>query len=210
MVLDTPHYGAGSTTYDIFSFNQPIVTLPGRFNIGRYTLACYRKMGLPDLIADSPEHYVELAVRVATDEDFRHDVRARIAERSDVLFDDREAVAEHVRFLREAVRRLTPYFADRRNRFQHPCSGPSRPGSHREGRGQRIRRPPRAMGATATPRDEEGRDRKAREPAIGNAKVRSAGKRSRAPGSWPLSLRHSPASGEDHAQLGRPLRGQLT
>ena len=108
MVLDTPHYGAGSTTYDIFSFNQPLVTLPGRFNIGRYTLACYRKMGIPDLIADSPEHYVALAVRVATDEDFRHDIRARLAERSDVLFDDREAVAEHVRFFREVVARTEP------------------------------------------------------------------------------------------------------
>jgi protein O-GlcNAc transferase len=104
VVLDTPHYGAGSTNYDIFSFNQPLVTLPGRFNIGRYTLACYRRMGLTDLIAESPDHYVQLAVRVGTDPDFRQFVTARIGERSVALFDDRAAVDEHVRFFAEAVR----------------------------------------------------------------------------------------------------------
>ena len=60
-------------------------------------------MGVPDLIAESPEQYVSLAVRVATDADFRHHVTTRIAERSAVLFDDQEAVAEHVRFFRDAV-----------------------------------------------------------------------------------------------------------
>jgi predicted O-linked N-acetylglucosamine transferase (SPINDLY family) len=103
VILDTPHYGAGSTTYDIFSVNQPLVTLPGRYNVGRYTLACYRRMGIADLIADSPQHYVQLAVRVATDRDFRQDVKTRIAERTDMLFDDEQAVAEHVRLFREAL-----------------------------------------------------------------------------------------------------------
>ena len=62
-------------------------------------------MGVPDLIAESPPQYVSLAVRAATDEDFRAHIKARIAERSDMLFDDAKAVAEHVRFFREAVAR---------------------------------------------------------------------------------------------------------
>jgi protein O-GlcNAc transferase len=105
VVLDTPHYGAGSTVYDIFSFNLPLVTLPGRFNIGRYTLACYRKMGLAELIADSPEQYVQLAVRVATDPDYRDVVTAHIAERSGIVFDDQAAVDAHVRFFCDVTER---------------------------------------------------------------------------------------------------------
>jgi protein O-GlcNAc transferase len=104
VVLDALPFGAGTTAYDVFSLEQPLVTLPGEYNVGRYTLACYRRMGLPDLIAESPDQYVQLAVRVGTDREFRQFVRMRIAERSEVLFDDQVAVDEHVRFFSEAVR----------------------------------------------------------------------------------------------------------
>jgi hypothetical protein len=67
------------------------------------TLACYRRMGLTDLIAESSDEYVQLAVRVGTDRNFRRFVTSRIAERSDVLFDDQAAVDEHVRFFAEMV-----------------------------------------------------------------------------------------------------------
>ena len=80
-----------------------MVTLPGRFNIGRYTLACYRRMGLTDLIAKSPDEYVQLAVRVGTDPDFRQFVTSRIADRSDVLLNDQTTVDEHMRFFAEAT-----------------------------------------------------------------------------------------------------------
>jgi protein O-GlcNAc transferase len=98
VILDTLPFGAGSTAYDIFSLNQPIVTLPGRFNVGRYTLACYRKMGIGELIADTPEEYVRLAVNVAIRGDYRQSLRAKIASRSPELFEDPTAVDEHAQF----------------------------------------------------------------------------------------------------------------
>jgi predicted O-linked N-acetylglucosamine transferase (SPINDLY family) len=51
VVLDTLPFGAGTTAYDVLSLNQLLVTLPGQFNVGRLTQACYRQMGLSDLIA---------------------------------------------------------------------------------------------------------------------------------------------------------------
>ena len=95
VLLDPPHYGGGLTAFDGFSLNKPIITLPGRFVRGRYTFGGYQLMGIDDCIADSTESYVEIAVRLGTDADFRHDVERRIAAASDVLFDDRRAVAEH-------------------------------------------------------------------------------------------------------------------
>jgi protein O-GlcNAc transferase len=103
VILDTPHYGAGSSCYDIFSFNLPVVTLPGELIIGRITHACYRKTGVTDLIAASAEDYVSKAVQVATDGDYRHYMTQRIAEHSDVLFNDLEAVREHERFFEEVL-----------------------------------------------------------------------------------------------------------
>jgi len=102
-VLDPPHYGSGGTAYDILGMGLPLVTLPGDRHIARYALGCYRKMGVTDLVAESPEHYAELAVRVATDGDYRADVTGRIEAASLVLFEDMEAVREHERFFEQAV-----------------------------------------------------------------------------------------------------------
>jgi predicted O-linked N-acetylglucosamine transferase (SPINDLY family) len=104
VILDPPHYGAGSSCYDLFSFNLPVVTLPGELIVGRITQACYRKMGLEDLVVHSAEDYVSKAVLVATDHDYRQFVTSRIANNSDVLFNDLEAVREHERFFDEALK----------------------------------------------------------------------------------------------------------
>ena len=103
VVLDPLHYGAGSTCYDLFSYNLPVVTLPGESIIGRMTQACYRKMGVCDLIVDSPRKYVEKAVQVATDRDYRQHIVEKITKASDVLFNDMEVVREHERFFEEAT-----------------------------------------------------------------------------------------------------------
>ena len=88
VILDPPHYGAGSSCYDLFSFNLPVVTMPGKQIVGRITRACYRKMGVTDLIVTSPAEYVSKAVQVATDGEYRKYVTDRIAQASDVLFND--------------------------------------------------------------------------------------------------------------------------
>ncbi len=103
VILDPPHYGANSSCYDIFSYNLPLVTMPGKLFVGRVTQAFYRKMGVEDLIVHSPAEYVSKAVQVATDRDHRQYVTERIARASDVLFNDLESVREHERFFDEAL-----------------------------------------------------------------------------------------------------------
>ena len=103
VVLDTPHYGAGGTAYDILGLGLPLVTLPGARHVARYALGCYRKMGVLDLVAESPAHYVDLAARLAVDREFRAEVAARIEEASQILFEDHEAVRAHERFFGQAA-----------------------------------------------------------------------------------------------------------
>ncbi len=105
-VLDPLNFGAGSSCYDIFSFNLPLVTLPTDLMPGRMALGFYRKMQFEELVASTPEDYVSKAVQVATDRAYRRHVTERIAERSDVLFNDLEAVREHERFFEEALAHL--------------------------------------------------------------------------------------------------------
>ena len=98
VVLDPPHFGAGSSAYDLFSFNRPVVTMAGELIVGRVAAGFYKRLGLDDLIAAGPEQYVSSAVRLGTDSDYRHAVEQRIAAASDVLFDDTSVVAKHERF----------------------------------------------------------------------------------------------------------------
>ena len=103
VILDTRPYGAGSTCYDIFSFNLPVVTWPGELIVGRMTQACYRKMAVDDLIVHSAEDYVSKALQVTRDVAYRKYVTECIAQASHVLFNDIEAVREHERFFEEVI-----------------------------------------------------------------------------------------------------------
>jgi predicted O-linked N-acetylglucosamine transferase (SPINDLY family) len=77
--------------------------MPGKLFVGRVTQAFYRKMGIEDLVVHSTKEYVSKAVQVATDREYRRYVTGRIAARSDVVFNDLEAVREHERFFEETL-----------------------------------------------------------------------------------------------------------
>jgi predicted O-linked N-acetylglucosamine transferase (SPINDLY family) len=103
ILLDTWPFGGGNTSYQGFAAGVPIVTLPGRFLRGRGTLALYRHMEISDCIADSPEQYADIAVRLGTEPDFRSRISALIRERCHVLFDDERVGRDLARFLEEVT-----------------------------------------------------------------------------------------------------------
>ncbi len=103
VLLDPLHFAGGNSTYDGLSLNKPIVTLPFDFARGRYTLACYKKMGMDDCVASTSQEYVEMAVALGTDPALRSRVEAKIRETSGAIFEDAGAVNEHVRIFSELV-----------------------------------------------------------------------------------------------------------
>lgn len=92
--LDTFHFGGGYTSLEALGLGRAVVTLPGAFARGRITAAFYARMGIPDLVARTWEEYVNLALRLGREPDFREELEARIEARSEVLFDDAAAVEE--------------------------------------------------------------------------------------------------------------------
>lgn len=110
VMLDPFYFGGGTTSYEALAMGLPVVTWPGERLHGRITLAYYRKMQILDCIAYNPENYVELAVRLATDDNLRLLVRQRIQERVAVLFDHRaSAEALFDCLLTLAQSKMTPY-----------------------------------------------------------------------------------------------------
>ncbi len=67
VVLDTTHYGAGTTAMHALALGSPLVSLPGEFNRGRVAHALLGKLGISETVATSPADYVERAVRIAQD-----------------------------------------------------------------------------------------------------------------------------------------------
>ena len=104
VVLDPFHFGGGNTTYEAFAAGTPIVSLPSGYMRGRVTLGCYKKMDILDCIAADADEYVEIAVRLGTDPQYREQIRRKILSASDALFENRDAVIELEEFFTRAVR----------------------------------------------------------------------------------------------------------
>jgi predicted O-linked N-acetylglucosamine transferase (SPINDLY family) len=106
VMLDTVHFNGMNTSLEAFAVGTPVVTLPGAFQRGRHTQAMYRRMGLEDLVARDANGYVEMAINLANNADYRAQVSGRIAERSPVLYEDAQVVREFERFFEAAIQSL--------------------------------------------------------------------------------------------------------
>jgi predicted O-linked N-acetylglucosamine transferase (SPINDLY family) len=97
MIIDSPVYAGGLTSFDAFSFGVPEVTLSGSLHIQNFATGIYRRMGLDDLSCQTIEQYIDLAVQLGTEPDYRREVEYRILERSHLIFEDADTVSEHER-----------------------------------------------------------------------------------------------------------------
>jgi len=102
VILDPFHFGGCNSSCDALSLAAPVVTLPGAQLPGRFTLGLYNEIGVDACIARSAEEYVDIALRLGCDPDYRKSVSERIAARSGQLFDRPDAGLA----LGEAVRRI--------------------------------------------------------------------------------------------------------
>ena len=98
VVLDSFPFGAGTTAFIAFAAGTPVVTWPHAFMRGRTVAACYGEMGICDCVAGSLDEYVDIAVRLGTDPDFRRGVKERILESNGVLYDNPAGVEHMARF----------------------------------------------------------------------------------------------------------------
>ena len=67
IALDPHPYGGGTTSCDALWMGVPIVTLAGRTAVSRAGVSILSNLGLPEMIARTPEQYVELAAALARD-----------------------------------------------------------------------------------------------------------------------------------------------
>jgi CRISPR-associated protein Csy1 len=78
VMLDTPHWSGGRTSFDVMACGLAVVTLPGSFSRGRQTSGMLRLAGLDELIARDVDDYVERAVRIGSDRELRERLRSAL------------------------------------------------------------------------------------------------------------------------------------
>jgi protein O-GlcNAc transferase len=83
IALDPFPYNGTTTTCEALWMGVPVITLAGTTHAGRVGVSLLTQVGLPELVAASPEHYVSLALELAHDlsrlQGLRHGLRERLA-----------------------------------------------------------------------------------------------------------------------------------
>ena len=112
IALDPFPCAGGTTSMDTLWMGVPFVTLAGRHFVSRMGVTILSNAGLPDLIAQNIEEYVEKAAALATDlprlRAIRHDLRKKVMESP--LMDGRKFTAN----LENAYRQMWRYWCEKR------------------------------------------------------------------------------------------------
>jgi protein O-GlcNAc transferase len=103
--LDTIGFSGFNTAIQAAQCGIPMVTKEGPFMRGRLASSILKRMGIPELVAQSEEDYIALAVRLAKDADYRGHIRDRIEKSRSVLFEDMAPIRALESFLTEVTTR---------------------------------------------------------------------------------------------------------
>ena len=81
IALDPFPYNGGITTCEALWMGVPVITLSGKTAVGRVGRSILSNVGLPEMIAPSPEQYLQLAVDLANNHDRLKQLRAELRPR---------------------------------------------------------------------------------------------------------------------------------
>jgi predicted O-linked N-acetylglucosamine transferase (SPINDLY family) len=98
-VLHPFPFDGSRTSADALQVHIPYVTLPTEYLRGRMGLAFYRTMNVSELVAVDVQDYIDIALRLAEDKRFFHDMKARIVERVDLIWEDMTVPFHATQFL---------------------------------------------------------------------------------------------------------------
>ncbi|HEY9635381.1 MAG TPA: tetratricopeptide repeat protein [Coleofasciculaceae cyanobacterium] len=101
--LDTFSWSGGNTTLEAIACGLPVVTCPGEFMRSRHSYGILKMMGVTQTIAQDEAEYVEIAVRLALEADWRQEIVQKIYERHSWLYEDKTCVTALESFYEKVV-----------------------------------------------------------------------------------------------------------
>ena len=101
--LDTIGWSGGLTTIDAIACNLPIVTLPGEFMRGRQSTGMLEIIGVTDTIAKDEQDYINIAVKLGLDQEYKKSIIEKMQKNQHLLFDDQQCIVDLENFIQSAV-----------------------------------------------------------------------------------------------------------
>ena len=81
IALDPFPYNGTTTTCEALWMGVPVITLAGQTHVSRVGVSLLNAVGLPELIANSPDEYIALAVKLASDWESLNQLRQSLRDR---------------------------------------------------------------------------------------------------------------------------------
>jgi protein O-GlcNAc transferase len=129
VLLDTPGWSGGKTTIEGISCGLPVVTYPGNLMRLRHTYAMLIMMGVTETIAENEKDYIEIASSLGRDKELYLELKRKMKDNQDKLFNDRTLIRALENFFRTTLqknvslnRAVQNDYADS-NHFARLCDG---------------------------------------------------------------------------------------
>jgi predicted O-linked N-acetylglucosamine transferase (SPINDLY family) len=90
--LDSIGWSGCNTAFEAVAQHLPIVTFPGKMMRGRHAMAILRMLGVDETVATTKEEYVQIAVRLAREPEYRRRISQLYAQNKHKLYFDRAPV----------------------------------------------------------------------------------------------------------------------
>jgi predicted O-linked N-acetylglucosamine transferase (SPINDLY family)/glycosyltransferase involved in cell wall biosynthesis len=101
--LDTFSWSGGNTALEAIACKLPIVTCPGKFMRGRHSYGILQMLGVTDTIAKNEDEYIEIAVKLGLETEWRKSIVEQMVTRHSYLYNDKTCVEALEDFYRRVV-----------------------------------------------------------------------------------------------------------
>ncbi|WP_448562459.1 tetratricopeptide repeat protein [Trichothermofontia sp.] len=101
--LDTFEFSGCLTTLDSLVYDLPIVTCPGQLMRGRQSYGILTRIGVTETIAQNETEYINIAVRLGLDPEWRQQISEKIRQGKSRLYDDLEPLQALESFYEQVV-----------------------------------------------------------------------------------------------------------
>ncbi|MEG3838989.1 tetratricopeptide repeat protein [Microcoleus sp. herbarium14] len=101
--LDTFSWSGGVTTLEAIACNLPIVTCPGELMRSRQSYGMLKILGLIDTIAKDEAEYIDIAVKLGWDAEWRRNLSQQMSDRHANLYEDVTCVKALEQFYQQVV-----------------------------------------------------------------------------------------------------------
>jgi predicted O-linked N-acetylglucosamine transferase (SPINDLY family) len=101
--LDSIGWSGCNSTFEALACDLPVVTLPGKFMRGRHSYAILKMMNVHETIANSIDEYVDIAVKLGKDPQWRKHISDRMSENKHRVYRDTTCIRALEDFIEKAV-----------------------------------------------------------------------------------------------------------